>query len=91
MVMGHGGCGAVQAAIDAKAVPGQISTLYRYIRPAIERAGEDLIEAVKANAQIQAALLRTSSPVIAEMVKQGQLAVVASYYDLATGQVTMLR
>jgi carbonic anhydrase len=90
MVMGHGGCGAVKAAIDAKPVPGQISTLYRHIRPAVDRAGGDLTEAVKANARIHAALLRDSSPVIAEMVKQGQLAVVASYYDLASGQVTLL-
>jgi carbonic anhydrase len=91
MVMGHGDCGAVKAAIDAKPVPGQISTLYRYIRPAVARAGGDLTEAVKANAQIQAALLRDSSPVIAQMVKQSELAVVASYYDLASGRVTLLK
>jgi carbonic anhydrase len=90
MVMGHAGCGAVKAAIDGKPVPGQISTLYRSIRPAIQRAGGNLTDAVKANAQIQAALLRESSPVISEMVKEGRLAVVASYYDLATGRVTLL-
>jgi len=90
MVMGHGDCGAVKAAIDGKAVPGQISTLYRYIRPAIERTGGDLTETVKANAQNQAALLRGASPVIADFTKQGRLTVVASYYDLATGQVTLL-
>jgi carbonic anhydrase len=90
MVMGHGACGAVKAAIDAKPVPGQISTLYRHIRPAVDRAGGDLTEAVKANARIQAGLLRDSSPVIAEMVKQARLTVVASYYDLASGQVTLL-
>jgi carbonic anhydrase len=90
MVMGHGGCGAVKAAIDGKPVPGQISTLYRHIRPAIDRAGGDPTETVKANARIQAALLRDSSPVIAEMVKQDRLTVVASYYDLASGQVTPL-
>ncbi|MCW3476351.1 carbonic anhydrase [Limobrevibacterium gyesilva] len=90
VVMGHGGCGAVKAAIDAKPVPGQISTLYRSLRPAVDRAGGDLTEAVKANARIQAALLRDSSPVIAEMVKQGRLTVVASYYDLATGRVTLV-
>jgi hypothetical protein len=28
--------------------------------------------------------------VIAEMVSKGQLAVVASFYDLASGQVTLL-
>jgi carbonic anhydrase len=49
-----------------------------------------LVDAAKANAAIQAALLRSSSPVNADLVKQGRLAVVASYYDLATGQVTLL-
>lgn len=90
MVLGHANCGAVKASIDAKAVPGQISVLYRFIRPAVDRAGRDLEAATKANAQIQAALLRESSPVIADALKQNQLKVVAAYYDLATGNVTVL-
>ena len=36
MVLGHSNCGAVKATIDGKAVPGQISTLYRSIRPAVD-------------------------------------------------------
>ena len=90
MVLGHSGCGAVKAAIDAGPVPGQISTLYRYIRPAVDRAAGDLTAAIKANALIQAALLRDASPVIASLVKQHQLTVVAGYYDLASGEVTQL-
>ena len=90
MVMGHAGCGAVKAAIGGKAVPGQISALYRYIRPAIDQAGPDLAAATRANAQIQARLLRESSPVIADAIQQGALKVVASLYDLATGTVTIL-
>ena len=39
MVLGHAGCGAVKASISAQAVPGQISALYRYIRPAVDQAG----------------------------------------------------
>src|SRR5215831_17316704 len=31
MVLGHASCGAVKASIAAKGVPGQISSLYRYI------------------------------------------------------------
>jgi carbonic anhydrase len=34
LVMGHGGCGAVKATIQAKEVPGQISALYPHIQPA---------------------------------------------------------
>jgi carbonic anhydrase len=89
MVMGHGGCGAVKAAIGGKAVPGQISALYRYIRPAIDSAGPGLDATIVANAKIQAKLLRESSPVLAELLQQGKLQIVASTYDLATGKVTL--
>jgi carbonic anhydrase len=90
MVLGHANCGAVKASIEAKAVPGQISTLYPYIRPAVDQAGSNLEAAIKANAKIQARLLRQSSPVLAEQIKQSQLKIVAGYYDLASGAVILL-
>jgi carbonic anhydrase len=90
MVLGHGSCGAVDATIKAKAVPGQISVLYRSIRPAVEQAGPNLEAATKANAKIQAGLLASSSPVIAEAIKNNQLKVVPAYYELATGAVTLI-
>ena len=90
MVLGHGGCGAVKAAMSGKSVPGQISALYAPIRPAVERAGADLDAAIKANAQIQAGLLRTASPVIAELVAAAKLKVVAGFYELSTGRVSLL-
>ena len=91
MVLGHRNCGAVHAAIDGKAVPGQISSLYRFIRPAVNQAGDDLRAATIANAKIQAQLLRESSPVLAELIKQGQLKVVAAYFDIEIGRVQLLR
>ena len=90
IVLGHANCGAVEASIEAKAVPGQISALYPYIRPAVDQAGPNLEAAIKTNARIQAALLRQSSPVFAEHIKQNQLKIVAGYYDLASGTVTVL-
>jgi carbonic anhydrase len=90
MVMGHGNCGAVTASIDAKAAPGQISALYRYIRPAVDQAGPDLDATIRANAKIQAKILAEASPVLADLIKKGALRVVASYYDLVTGKVTLL-
>ena len=80
----------MKATISAKPVPGQISALYAPIRQAVERAGPDLDATIKANAQIQADLLRTASPVVADFVKQGKLKVVAAYYDLGSGRVTVL-
>jgi carbonic anhydrase len=90
LVMGHSSCGAVKAAMQGEAVPGQISSLFPHIQPAVDQAGHDLEAAIKANAKIQAALLSQSSPVIAGMVKDGKLKVAAGYYDLASGAVTML-
>ncbi len=90
MVLGHGGCGAVQATLAGKEVPGQISALYAPIRSGIARAGTDLEAAIRANAQYQADLLRGASPVLAGMVKQGKMKVVAAYYDLASGKVSVL-
>jgi len=45
---------------------------------------------IKANAKIQAGLLRSSSPVLAELIGNGRLKIVAAYYDLASGAVMML-
>lgn len=90
LVMGHGGCGAVKAAIQAKEVPGQISALYPHIQPAIDQAGPNLEEAIRANARIQAALLREASTVVSGLLKENKLKVIAGYYDLASGSVTLL-
>jgi carbonic anhydrase len=91
VVLGHTGCGAVKAAIAGDAVPGQISTLYRHIQPAVERTPTREMEAVaRANVQVQVRLLRQSSPVIAGLIREKKLEVVGGVYDLSTGRVTML-
>jgi carbonic anhydrase len=90
LVLGHGSCGAVKAAIQGKSVPGQISSLFPHIQPAIDQAGPDVEATIKANAKIQATLLRESSTVISGMVKEGKVKVVSGYYDLGTGMVTLV-
>jgi carbonic anhydrase len=90
LVMGHGSCGAVKATIQAKEVPGQISALYPHIQPAVDQAGPNLEAATKANARIQAALLREASTVIAGLVKENKLKVASAYYDIGSGTVTVL-
>jgi carbonic anhydrase len=90
LVLGHGGCGAVKAAIAGAAVPGQISALYAPLHAAVARAGPDLEATIRANAEIQAELLRTASPVLARRIREGKLKVVAGYYDLASGTVSLL-
>src|SRR5947208_614790 len=67
-----------------------LGALYAPLRPAIERAGPDLTATIKANAQIQADLLRAASPAIGALVAGGKMKVIASYYELASGKVTLL-
>ncbi|HZD47372.1 MAG TPA: carbonic anhydrase [Silvibacterium sp.] len=90
LVLGHSNCGAVHAAIAGKPVPGQISSLFPHLQPAVDQAGPDLTATIKANATIQATLLSKASTVLAPMVKEGKLKIVAGYYDLATGKVTLV-
>jgi carbonic anhydrase len=89
VVLGHGGCGAVKAAMKADAVPGQISSLYPCLRQAVEQSDGNFEKAIEANAKIQAGLLRTSSTVIRDAFKAGKLKVEAGVYDLASGKVTL--
>jgi carbonic anhydrase len=90
LVMGHSNCGAVKATIEAKGVPGQISALYPHIQPAVDQAGSNLEAATKANAKIQAGLLRQASTVISDLLKKNELKVVAAYYEIGSGGVTLL-
>src|SRR5258705_7991086 len=87
LVLGHGNCGAVKAAMKADAVPGQISTLYPHLRQAVEQSDGNFDKAIEANTKIQAELLRTSSTVIRDAFKAGKLKVAAGVYDLSTGKV----
>src|SRR5277367_701488 len=90
LVLGHSGCGAVKAALEGKEVPGQISSLFPHLQLAVDQGGHDLTATTKANAQIQARLLRESSTVIAPLVKENKVKVLAGMYDIATGKVTLL-
>jgi carbonic anhydrase len=89
LVLGHTSCGAVKAAMKADTVPGQISSLYPHLRPAVEQSAGNLYKAIEANAKLQAELLRTSSTVIRDAVKAGTVKVAAGVYDLANGKVVL--
>jgi carbonic anhydrase len=89
VVLGHTNCGAVKATMAGKSVPGQISTLYQYIHPAVGGANGDLTTACRQNANLQASVLRDTSPVLSEMVKEKKLVIRGALYDIGSGKVTM--
>jgi carbonic anhydrase len=66
------------------------NNLYPHIQPAVDQAGHDYKAVTKANAKIQAQLLSQASTVVAEKIKEGQLKVVAGYYDIGSGVVMLL-
>lgn len=87
-VLGHSSCGAVAATAKGDAVPGQISSLYYHIRPAVKAAAGDVPKAIVANVRLQAELLSEASPVIAGLIREGRLKVAGGVYDLSSGRVT---
>jgi carbonic anhydrase len=93
LVLGHERCGAVQAALKGGEFPGLIGSLVYAIKPAVDASegqpGDRLENAIKANVRLQMQRLQLS-PVIAKLVQEGKLKVVGGYYDLDTGQVSLI-
>jgi carbonic anhydrase len=95
MVLGHSQCGAVKAAIthiDANdELPGSIGDLIAPIRPAVRAAagnpGDKLANVIKANVLAGVNRLQGLDPILAKLVKTGELKVVGASYELRTGAV----
>jgi carbonic anhydrase len=93
MVMGHERCGAVTAAVQQKALLGDIGTFVKAIKPALEKVksqpGDAVENAVVANVEYQIAQLQRSQ-LLTERLKSGKLKIVGGRYDLDTGKVTII-
>jgi len=94
VVVGHQNCGAVTAALEGGPAEGHISTLFQLLQPAIEKSrqlpGDPLANAVRTNVEIVVQQLRTSTPILSELVTHGKLKIVGAVYSLKTGTVTWL-
>src|SRR3712207_4441102 len=93
VVLGHESCGAVAAAVEVvqrnATFPGVIGEMIQPIIPAVlaarRQSGEVMLEdAVVANARRVAARMKTQSPVIQDLLRQGKLKVMAAHYALAS-------
>jgi carbonic anhydrase len=98
VVLGHTACGAVKGAMD-NAELGNLTATLENIRPAINAAIPAGTQVSSKNAQqldvVTAENVRQTmrditarSPVLAQRVASGELAIVGGVYDLATGRIT---
>ena len=94
VVLGHESCGAVTGAVQGGNAEGHIATLMTLIKPAVDRSrgmsGDPVANAVRTNVQMVVQQLRSSTPILSELVAHGKLKIVGAVYSLETGEVTWL-
>jgi carbonic anhydrase len=96
LVLGHTGCGAVDAAIKVlktkATLPGHLPGLIAAIKPAViaaqkTQSGNLLDNAVTENVRRQVAQLKRSPPIVQKLYESKKLDIVGGVYDLATGKI----
>lgn len=105
VVLGHTGCGAVQAAVnvtggaESSGMSANLASVVEPIGPACEFArgehpeaeGSALVDhAVEANVRLQIGAMRASSAVLAGRIGKGEVGIAGAVYDLASGVVRWL-
>jgi carbonic anhydrase len=97
VVLGHDKCGAVNATIAGGEAAGHIGRLVAAINPSVEKArkmgkGEMLLNnSIDENVRQIALELRSSEPLLSELVAEGKLEIVAARYRLDSGRVEILQ
>jgi len=94
LVLGHDGCGAVEAAVSGGGAPGHIADLVEAIKPAVETAkgmkGDLLNNSIDVNTQNIVYELKSSQPILYPAVKDGMLKIVGARYHLDSGTVNVM-
>ena len=97
VVMGHTGCGAVNAAIQGIEFGNLTQSLHK-IKPAIQSSNNFVPKTVENIEYVNAVInnntinsinsIRQQSSILKEMEEQGKIKIVAATYDISTGIVT---
>ncbi len=100
MVLGHTHCGAVKAAIDDVRL-GNITPMLAKIRPAIEqgrpfegnKASDNpayVAHVCRENVRLAVEAVRERSDILRKLEVEGAINIVGAYYDLGSGEVSLL-
>jgi len=100
VVLGHTSCGAIKGACDHVRL-GNLTNLINKIEPAVDAVAEPVdqslrnsknLEFVDAVSQMNVIMalekIRTKSPILKEMEKNGEIAIVGAMYDVSDGKVS---
>jgi carbonic anhydrase len=99
MVLGHTGCGAVDAAIKVlktqAVLPGHLPGLIAAIKPAViiaekTQTGNLLNNAATENVRRQVARLKRSPPIVQKLYADKKIDIVGGMYDIATGKIALV-
>ncbi|OPY74963.1 MAG: Carbonic anhydrase [Syntrophorhabdus sp. PtaU1.Bin058] len=94
VILGHSKCGAVTATVQGGEAHGHIAGIVKAIAPAVKKAkgkkGDLTDNAIRANVELVTKQVKTSTPIIAKMVRTGKVKVVGAYYDIDTGLVEIV-
>lgn len=101
VILGHTSCGAVKGACD-HAELGNLTAMLDNISPALDevktseatdRSSKNIDfvnEVAVQNVHLNIARLKMDSPVLNEMIENGEIKVVGAMYDVATGKVSFI-
>lgn len=95
LVLGHTSCGAVQGAYQEVKL-GNLTGLLEKIKPAVDKVREhseqgqelDINEIAKENVLLTIQEIKSRSPILKEMVENGEIGLSGAMYNVGTGKVT---
>ncbi len=95
LVLGHTSCGAVQGAYQDVEL-GNLTGLLEKIKPAVDKVREhseqgqelDINEIAKENVLLTIQEIKSRSPILKEMVENGEIGLSGAMYNVGTGKVS---
>ncbi len=90
VVLSHTKCGAVTATCQGGRVEGNLASVVKKIKPAAEKAGNEVNAAIDQNAKDVVQDILSRSPAVKKAVDEGKTKIVVMKYHLETGEAKIV-